>query len=331
MSDGSGGMAPVPLTAPVVRAVRMFVAPVDRSSGQAVVFDPAAQGRFEVGAPPRGWIDMGAVQNLKRTAETSFAEVWSGSPALLKTRARAKVEAAVSCTFAKWSKLAMALSSGSQQMNLLQTAASAVADDSGGAAAGAAVVLAGSTATVLQIPVGSAVAIGDAVVVDEDYQGTTGFVGSGIAGGYVRSAGAIGNDVDYVRRVSFNVGRVVYVTAGIAGAMAVTLASPLLAGVPTATMKLNVLAGFVDRLGGSFVSEWSALFVMDGVQGDRVLLHYPRLQIAPGMAEVTDELAAGLERWRLQAQFHALPVTDTNDGEAVLCLRSYLPAAGRML
>jgi hypothetical protein len=89
--------------------------------------------------------------------------------------------------------------------------------------------------------------------------------------------------------------------------------------------------GCVDRVGGSFLSEWSALFVADGVAGDRVLLHYPRLQVAPGATEVRQALVAGLERWRLQAHLIALPVTDTNDGDAVLCYRSYLPSPASTL
>lgn len=208
MSGGAGVMGPLSPTSPVVERVRLFVAPVDRTSGNALVFDPAMQGRFALSTPPPGWFDMGVVADVKRDAVTTFAEVWSGAPALLKTRSRAKVSADVSCTFAGWSKLAMALSSGSQQMNLLRASGFAGANDSGGAAASAVAVLAGSSATVLQLPAGSAVVVGDAVVVDEDYLGATGYVGSGIAGGYVRAASAIGNDADYVRRVSFNVGRV---------------------------------------------------------------------------------------------------------------------------
>jgi len=38
-----------------------------------------------------------------------------------------------------------------------------------------------------------------------------------------------------------------------------------------------------------------------------------------------------LERIRLAAAFRALPVKDLNDGETVLCFRSYLPAALRVL
>ncbi len=166
--------------------------------------------------------------------------------------------------------------------------------------------------------------MGDLVVVDVDYAGATGFVGSGVSGGYVKNAALIAGDVDYVRRVSLNVGRVAAVNDGVA-----TLGSALPAGVPTAGMKVSKVVGFCDREGGSFFQEWSALFVCDGEQGDRVVYHYPRLQAAAGAAEAHEALAAPLERMRLAGSFRALPVKDANDGEAVVCFRSYLPAAMR--
>jgi hypothetical protein len=94
-------------------------------------------------------------------------------------------------------------------------------------------------------------------------------------------------------------------------------------------MQISRLVGFCDREGASFFQEWSALFVMDGEQGDRVLYHYPRLPAAQGSTEAEDSLAAPLERIRLAGAFRALPVKDGNDGETVLCFRSYLPAALR--
>ena len=48
-----------------------------------------------------------------------------------------------------------------------------------------------------------------------------------------------------------------------------------------------------------------------------------------GAAEVSEPLAAPLERVRLAGSFRALPVKDANDGEQVVCFRSYLPAAMR--
>ena len=168
--------------------------------------------------------------------------------------------------------------------------------------------------------------VGSLVAVDVDYTGQLGYIGTGVAAAYVQSAGAVGSDVNYVRRVTLNVGVVAAIANGV-----LQLANPLPAGVPAAGMQVSQLAGFCDREGASFFQEWSALFVMQGAQGDRILLHYPRLQAMQGSAEALDTLAAPLERIRLAAAFRALPVKDLNDGETVMCFRSYLPAALRVL
>ncbi len=331
----SGAIVLTPNVSPVVSGgVQMFAAPVVRGSGGGPkVFDPARQGRFAVNAPPAGWLALGAVTAMERNDTGGFAEIWNGAPASIGTRARSSSGASLRCAFAGWSKLAMALSSGSQQMNLLRTAAIFTAADSGGTP-DSAPVLSGSTDTVVRVPLSFTVNAGDLVVVDADYAGQTGFVGSPVTGAYVSSAARVNNDVHYLRRVSFNLQRVSSVTPdpnAAATAQLLTLAAPLPAGVPAGTMQVSVVQGFADRVGGSFLSEWSALLVADGIAGDRVLLHYPRLQVASGATEAQQALAAGLERWRLQASFVALPVIDTNDGDAVLCYRSYLPAPARTL
>ena len=320
-------------TSPIARGVHLFVAPVTRGpQGFTLPFDPASQGRFALSAPPSNWFSVGTVHDLVREDTSTFAEILSGAPAVAKTRARNKAAVAVRFTLPAWSKLGLALRGGSQQMNLLrETPGSQGGLDSGGQASTAIPVLAGSTANVLLLPGSAPLQPGDLVVVDDDYDGTTtGYVGAGAAGAYVRSAASVGGSPDYVRRVSFNIGCVAGVTPAANNTLQITLASPLPAGVPTATNKLAALQGFVDRVGGSFVQEWSALFVVDGVQGDRVLLHYPRLQPAGGgPSEVKSTVAPGLDRWRLQAHLTALPVTDANDGEPVLCFRTYLPAPMR--
>ena len=69
---------------------------------------------------------------------------------------------------------------------------------------------------------------------------------------------------------------------------------------------------------------------MDGVQGDRLSFYYPRLQ-AMAAAEETAHSVGTVEiaQVGLAASFRALPTVDGNDGETVLCYRSYLPARGR--
>ena len=259
--------------------VRAYFAPVDRTNALPVPFDPSSMGRFALNTPPSGWLSAGTVQDFARNPESKLTAVLSGAPATIKTQASSTIEEEVTCTFAGWTRLAAALSSGVQTMNLLLTASGANADPSGGA-----------------------------------------------PGSYVAAAPAL-IDAHFLRRVSFNVARVLTVSAGV-----VTLASPLPAGVPSVAMKVARCAGFVDCAGNAFLQEWSALFVCDGVQGDRLLLHYPRLQPAgSSAAENRKLLAPGVERWRPAARFRALPVTDVNTGAASVCFRSYLPAPLRLV
>ena len=53
------------------------------------------------------------------------------------------------------------------------------------------------------------------VAVDVDYVGQVGFVGSGVSAAYVSSPASVGNDMNYIRRVTLNVGQVVGIAAGV--------------------------------------------------------------------------------------------------------------------
>jgi hypothetical protein len=315
----------VEAVAPVTRRVRAYFAPVNRAAAAPAIFDAAQAGSFALDVPPAPWIDLGWCSGFARKSATKVEALRTGAPAATQSQVRTEIEATVSLEFESWGKLQMALAAGSQQMNLLATAAGTAANGSGGVAAAAVPLVAGSTANSLNV--GGATTqfnVGDLVVVDVDYAGQVGFVGSGASGAYVSSAAAVKSDVNYVRRVSLNVARVVAIANE-----ALQLGDALLAGVPAAGMQVNRLTGFVDREGGGWFQEWSALFVMEGEQGDRVIFHYPRLQSMQGAAESAETLAGPLERLRLAGSFRGLPVKDANDGETVLCFRSYLPSAMR--
>jgi hypothetical protein len=312
--------------APVTRRVRAYFAPVNRTTGLPTVFDAAQMGGFALDTPPAPWVDLGWCDGFARKSETKVTGLAAGAPAMVQSQVRTQVEASLQLEFESWGKLQLALASGSQQMNLLKIASSAVTNGSGGVAATAVPLTAGSTATSLNVGPTAAAAfqVGELVAVDVDYVAQTGFVGSGVSAAYVASPASVGSDINYVRRVSLNVGRVVGVSAGV-----LQLNAPLLAGAPAAGMQVSPLVGFVDREGGGFFQEWSGLFVMDGEQGDRVIYHYPRLQAMQSSAETVEALAGPLERVKLAGAFRALPVTDANDGETVLCFRSYMPGAMR--
>ena len=302
---------------PAVRRVRAYFAPVNRGSKQPTIFDPAQQGMFALDSPPAPWIDLGWISGFARRVGTKFDAVSSGAPAIPQMQSRAVIDATVSFQFAGWGKLQMALAAGTQQLNLLKTQTGATSAGSGGVAIAAVALQSGSAANVLQLGVAAAnFAVGETVVVDVDYTGQLGFVGSGVSGAYVKSALT---DVDYVRRVSLNVERISSISNG-----AVTLEQPLIAGVPTSSMKVSGVAGFCDREGSTFFQEWSALFVAEGQQGERVLWHYPRLQAMATVAESSTASGGGLDVMRQSADFRALAVKDPVDGESVVCFRSFV-------
>ncbi|MFZ0817864.1 MAG: hypothetical protein WAM78_20235 [Candidatus Sulfotelmatobacter sp.] len=356
-----------PAMVPVTRQIRAYFAPVNRMTETPTIFDPAASGAFPLDSPPVPWLDLGWIESFERFYDTPMDVVRSGTNAFPAAQFRGPIEARVEFDFREWGKLQMALAGGSEHMNVLATSPSATPAPSGGTPIAAVAVLPGSTANQLVFGAGAVggFALGNLIAIDLDYQQQVGYVGSGISAAYVSNPAAVNNDANYVRRVTFNVGRVAEVAA-----TSVILAQPLLAGAPAAGASGQVVAAFVDREGGSFFQEWSALFVAEPESGGRVCFYYPRLSPNPGagrggvglksaagwkppksggaentnaptntqqssgtssaqkfLREDFSEFAAPLTSVGLHASFIALPFTDTNDGQTVLCYRSYFPAA----
>jgi hypothetical protein len=315
--------------APVARRVRGYFAPVNRTAQTPVLFDPSEQGAFSLNAPPTPWISLGWIQEFQRKPASKSTAVLTGIPASAMEQVRETLEAQVSFEFLSWTKLTMALATGSQHMNLLAPASGATAAADGAQAATVVVVQAGSTSTFVALTATDAAkfAAGSIIALDADYIGQTGYLGTPISGAYVRQALT---DIDYIRRVTFNVALVAQVTS-----TGLTLAEALPGGAPAAGSKLQAVTGFVDREGGSFYQEWSALFVMEGSQGERIYFHYPRLQSMASAQEYALPLDGknrnGLARVLLKGLFLALPVTDPLDGERVVCYRSFLPAINSLV
>lgn len=315
--------------APATKRVRAYFAPVDRVAQTPVIFDAAVQGGFDLDAPPTPWISLGRVGEFTRKPGSKTASIMAGIPAAALEQVRETVAAEVSFQFENWTKLTMALATGAQHMNLLAVQEGSSPRATGAQAIPAADVLGGSTATSILLNAADAAGFteGSMVAVDVDYSGQTGFVGTPVAGAFLRNAS---EDVDYVRRVTFNVGLVTQVASA-----GLTLATALPGGVPGQGAKVQLVKGFVDREGGSFYQEWSALFVMEGSQGERIFFHYPRLQSVASAEEVLSPLDGkvngGYDRVVLKGRFLALPVTDTLDGEKVVCYRSFFPAPNALV
>src|SRR6266702_2928756 len=311
--------------APVARRVRAYFAPIDRVAQAPVLFNPADQGGFNLDDPPSPWMGLGWIQGFTRKATSKTVPVMTGIPAAVLGQVRESLDAQVRFQFVSWTKLNMALATGSQHMNILAHATCGTDSAEQTSVAAAVSILAGSTASSISIAAEDAAtfAAGSIIAVDDDYTVQTGFVGSPISGAYLRRPV---KDVDYLRRVTFNLALVSQATS-----TGLILAEPLPGGAPVAGAKLQAVTGFVDREGGTFFQEWSALFVIEGSQGERIFFHYPRLQPI-GIAEETAIPLAGkdqggLERVLLEGRFIALPVIDPLDEERILCYRSFLPAA----
>ena len=309
--------------APAARAVRAYVAPVGRPSGQIAAFDPAAQGQFDLDSPPTPWLDLGWVENFQRTSATKYEALRSGPMGNITVQYRTQPEARLEFDLPAWGKLPMALTGGTQLMNVLATLPLKPPQGSGGQAVPASPLQSGSTYTSLALT-GDQLQlfdVGDLVAVDADYTGQTGYLGAGVPAAYLASPLNPNANVDYIRRVTFNISRVAAKTSS-----ALTLTQPLLAPPLVPGMSVQRVMAFVDREGSSFFQEWSGLFVVPADSGGRACFYYPRLQVAASGHETRQEFAAPLFSHMLHASLHALPTSDINDGETVLCYRSYFPA-----
>lgn len=316
---------------PISRRVRAYFAPVERTSESPAIFDPGKSGIFAPDAPPAPWIDLGWIDNFQRMSLTPTDAVHPGARGTGTVQFRGALDARVEFDFRDWGKLQMALAGGSEHMNVLAPDPNAAAVPSGGAPLPAVAVMPGSSGGEVIVGAGAvgSLATGDIVAVDADYQQQIGYVGSGISAAYVVDPAAVNRDPDYVRRVTFNVGRVAQLTA-----TSLLLAQPLLAGVPQPGWGVQKVIAFVDREGGGFFQEWSALFMAQEDAGGRVCFYYPRLsptssaksaQSSAFERESVVDVAKPISALALHAAFLAMPHTDENDGHAALCYRSYFP------
>ena len=259
---------------PVTRRIRAYFAPMDRTAGTPAVFDPGKQGAFPLDAPPAPWLDLGWIDNFQRFCATTTEPLRAGTRGAPAGQFRGTIDVRIEFDFREWGKLQMALAGGSEHMNVLASDPNANAQPSGGTPLAAVAVLPGSTATEIVVGAGavSAFSVGVLVAVDNDYQQQTGYVGTGISAACVTDPADVNRDPNYIRRVTFNVGRVAQTTA-----TSFVLAQPLPGGAPSTGAGVQQVVAFVDREGGSFFQDWSGLFVAEEESGGRVCLYYPHL------------------------------------------------------
>ena len=313
----------------ISRQTRAYFAPVDRANGPTAIFDPSKDNTFQLDAPPVPWIDLGWIENFQRTSTSRIETLIGGTAGAVSAQARHALGARVDFEFRDWGKLQMALAGGAEHMNVLATDPSASRAGSGGIPLASVPLLAGSTAEELTLGPGATAGFqpGDLVACDVDYAQQIGYVGTGIAAAYVKNPDDVRQDANYVRRVTFNIGRVALVTQ-----TSLLLTQALPGGVPASGASVQQVMAFVDREGGAFLQQWSGLFVAEEESGGRVCFFYPSLSPCTVKPEWTREGLVEIQKpigeLALLASFTALPTVDGNDGAVVLCYRSYFPASG---
>jgi len=312
------------------------------------IYDLAVLGKF-IDTPallPAGWSDLGYVKNFKFTPGDKIGSVATGYRGAIRAKYRAEIGEKMSFTFGEMTRLALSIATGTQVFNILATTAAATAGPL--SASGTAAVPMGTSGyiesgavaghvgePVLFVAAGSGASFtaGQMIVVDQDYDNTSfGYIGDSGANVF---QGAVTNDVDFIRKTSDYV-------AGIAAVVgdALVLTNKFTGGgnslsasattSPQPGAKVQVMQGYASRSGGTFIREWSAIFVLDTIDTSQILRYYPR--VSPdtfgGLTATNLQNATALQTYDLDASFDALAFDDPLDGETVSSYMTYFPHSG---
>lgn len=326
------------------------------------ILDLQTQGPFDTYNPPSGYFDLGWILNFKFVPASKVGEVRSGYRGAVRALYRGEVSETFSLSFREMSRMAYKIASGSEVFNLLKNPGAITSSVGPLSSSGAVAVPVGASGYVasanvagtvngtavsytgvptLYVPAGSGAAFpaGSYIVADDDYSTNQfGLVG---AAGVPVFQNAV-TDVDFIRKTSDFVARVsVVVPNAIAGQDALVLSAPFVGGgnattgiplyAPGPTAKVQQIKGYVTREGGTYVTEWSALFILTTVDGSQIALYYPHA--APvsfkGFAawQLENAGTTDLAGQALDAEMQALAFDDPLDGETVVRYAAYYPTA----
>lgn len=331
------------------------------SNAGVVPLDLQVQGPFNESAPPTNFVDLGWINKFKLTPQSKIGSVRSGYRGAIRAQYRGQVGETVEFSFRESTRLAWKIATGTEIFNLMNNPAAVAStlgplSSSGATAVGigasgyqAAYTPAGYASPVptLFMPAGSGALFpaGSYIVADADYTiGAYGVVGA--AGINILTATSV-TDVDFIRKTSDYVNRVVAVIAGaVSGQDALVLSGPFVGGGnaaiasqatfgPVAGAKVQIVKGFAAREGGSFITEWSGLFCMDTIDGSQIAVYYPHLSpnqfkdIAAWQLENAGTTDLG--GYELDTVMEALAYDDPIDGETVVRYAAYYPAPNHPL
>ncbi len=341
---------------------RAFFAPYNYAVGSAVantVLGPQildlTQGPFTdvyaYSLASLGFQDLGWIKDFKRTPESKIGQVRAGYRGAVRAQYRGQVGETCEWKFREYGRIQYKLASGTNVMNVF--AATGLSGGTTGplSASGAPYVTVSAyspgvapygqngqgtapTLTVTGNVTAAFIGVGTDIVCDQDYVvGTYGLVGD--AGTPVYQ-GAV-SDIDYIRKNSDYVAQVTAINGGV-----LTLSYPFVGGgsgspAPlgpgVAGYKVQAVKGWVAREGGTFISEWSGLLLLNTVDQAQIAIYYPHLSIMQNrdMAAAWTIENAGttdLGGVEMDAQFSALAFDDPLDGETVVSYIGYYVRPG---
>lgn len=309
------------------------------------ILDLQTAGPFNSNAPPTGWTDLGWIKDFKMTPGSKIGQVRSGYRGAVRAQYRGEVGESFDFEFREPTRMQWKIATGTDPFNLIAGAIPTTAGPlSASGAPKTAMVSYNPNGPTLTVTSSAIIGVSggqnaEYIVVDADYvPGQSGIVGSA---GIPIQPNAV-TDIDYIRKTSDFVARVVSVTNNV-----LTLDQPLVGGgssstllapgfaTPPANSNVQKILGWAAREGGTFITEWSALFIMDTIDACQIAVYYPHVSIAQFKdvdawaienIGTTDETGYGL-----QCSMNALAFDDPIDGETVVGYRAFYPRPGQSI
>jgi len=311
------------------------------------ILDLMNSGPITDSALPTGWRDLGWLKDVTPTPGTKIGQVRSGFHGIVRAQYKGEITETIEFKMREITRTSLKISTGSDVFNLLDAPGPVTTvgpvSASGGFAADMASydpdAVAGPTVTLSVSASGALFAQDDYIVVDVDYNPADfGLVGSNGTPLFENSA----TDTEYIRKTSDFVAKI----ASVNGADLI-LAEKLVGGgsgpnspgsqytVPPAGSKVQKIKGFASREGGSFIMDWSGLFLLDTLDGAQFAWYYPHLSTMQFRGLPTWAIenigTTDLAGYELDAVMNALAFDDPIDGHPVVCYRAFYPRGRKQL
>jgi hypothetical protein len=327
---------------------RAFFAPYNATTGSAVantavgptMLDLQTAGPFNSTAPPAGWSDLGWVKDFKITPASKIGQVRSGYRGAVRAQYRGQVAESFEFKFRESSRMAWKIATGSDPFNLLNGATPTTAGPlsaSGAPKTGLVSYTPGTTSLTVANASAIGVSGGMFIVADDDYNPAQfGIIGSAGVPVFKQAV----TDIDYIRKTSDFVARVVAVNGNV-----LTIDQPFVGGGSTnqagnlytspnpGTANVQVISGWAAREGGTYITEWSALCILDTIDQAQIAFYFPHVSISQfrdvGAWAIENVGTTDLTGYELDCVMECLAFDDPLDGETVVGYTAFYARPGQ--